>query len=70
MKECDVIISVESFFIQQSSKESIQALEDCILYYITYDELQHIYKTFPEFNFIGRVLTENIIHSANKDYIL
>lgn len=58
MKEGDVIISVESFFTQQSSNESIQALEDCIIYYITYDELQHIYKTFPEFNFIGRVLTE------------
>ena len=58
MKEGDVIISVESFFRQATSNESIQALDDCTLYYITYEELQHIYQTFHEFNFIGRVLTE------------
>lgn len=58
MKEGDVIISVESFYGQKSSYESIQALEDCVLYYIDYNELQHIYTYFPEFNFIGRLLTE------------
>lgn len=58
MKEYDVTILLKSFFTQQSSNENIQALEDCILYYITYDELQYIYKTYPEFNFISRVLTE------------
>ena len=58
MKEGDVIISVESFFKQVVSYESIQALDECILHYITYDELQYAYTHFPEFNFIGRVLTE------------
>ena len=58
MKQGDVIVSVESFFSQKESYESIQALEDCILYYITYEELQFIYNHFPEFNFIGRVLVE------------
>jgi CRP/FNR family transcriptional regulator, anaerobic regulatory protein len=58
MKEGDVIVSVESFFSQEESYESIQALEDCLLYYITYDELQYLYRHFPEFNFIGRVLLE------------
>ncbi len=58
MKEGDVIVSVESFFAQKESYESIQALEDSILYYISYEELQHIYRRFPEFNFIGRVLLE------------
>ena len=58
MKEFDVIISIESFYQQKESYESIQALEDTVLYYISYDELNYIYKTFPEFNFIGRVLTE------------
>jgi CRP/FNR family transcriptional regulator, anaerobic regulatory protein len=58
MKEGDVIVSVESFFGQKESYESIQALEDCLLYYITYDELQYIYRQFPEFNFIGRILLE------------
>lgn len=58
MKEGDVIVSVESFFTQKPSYESIQTLEDTILHYISYNELQFIYHNFPEFNFIGRVLTE------------
>ena len=58
MKEGDIVVSIESFYQQKSSYESIQALEDCLLYYISYQELQYIYKTFPEFNFTARVLTE------------
>src|SRR5665213_1582253 len=37
MKEQDVIFSVESFLNQTPSYESIQALEDSCLHYITYD---------------------------------
>jgi CRP-like cAMP-binding protein len=58
MKEGDVIISVESFFKQSISYENIQALEECVLHYINYNELQYTFHHFPEFNFIGRVLTE------------
>ncbi len=58
MKEGDVIISVESFFKQVTSYENIQALEDCSIHYIGYDELQYIYHHFSEFNYIGRILTE------------
>ncbi len=58
MKEGNVIISVESFFKQSISNENIQALEECVLYYINYNELQYIYRHFAEFNFIARVLTE------------
>lgn len=58
MKEGDVIVSVESFFKQTTSYESIQALEDCVLHYITYDELQYLFRNFMEFNFVGRVLIE------------
>ena len=58
MKEGDVIISVESYFKQQPSKENIQAIEDCELICISYDDLQVIYTKFPEFNFIARILTE------------
>lgn len=58
MKEGDVIISVESFFKQQPSYESIQVLEDSELLSLRYEDLQQIYRDFPEFNFVGRVLTE------------
>src|SRR5688572_24409360 len=50
MKEGDVVYSVKSFLTQSSSSEYIQALEDCMLYYITYQELQAIYNRFIEFN--------------------
>ena len=59
MKEGDMIASIESFYDQQPSYESIQALENCRLYYISYDELQYLYKHFPEFNTTGRLLTEH-----------
>jgi CRP-like cAMP-binding protein len=58
LKEGDVIVSVDSFFTQTVSYESIQALEDCVLHYISYTDLQYAYLHFPEFNFIGRILTE------------
>jgi CRP/FNR family transcriptional regulator, anaerobic regulatory protein len=58
MKEGDLAISIKSFFEQKPSYESIQALENTVLHYITYIDLQLIYQEFPEFNFIGRVLTE------------
>ncbi|MEJ7740639.1 MAG: Crp/Fnr family transcriptional regulator [Chitinophagaceae bacterium] len=58
MKEGDVIISVESYFKQKPSYESIQALEDCQVLCVGYDALQSIYHSYPEFNYIARVLTE------------
>lgn len=69
MKEGDVMISVESFFLQKESYESIQALDDTTVHYISYEELQIIYRHFPEFNFIGRVLTERYyIQSEQRLY--
>ena len=38
--------------------ENIRALEDYLEYYIDYTELQYLYNNYPEFNFIGRVVTE------------
>lgn len=58
MKEGDIILSVNSFFTQTPSHESIQALEDSELFCISYDELEHIYRAYPEFNFIARVVIQ------------
>lgn len=57
MKEKDVIISVKSFYMQVPSEESIIALEDVMLYGISFEHLQNIYVNYPEFNVIGRILT-------------
>ena len=58
MQEGDVIVSVISFFNQVPSAENIQTLEDSVLHYIDYKELQFLYNNFPEFNYVGRILTE------------
>ena len=57
MKEGDICVSIESFYVQKESYEFIQAIEDCEFFYITYEELEFIYSNFIEFNVIGRVLT-------------
>ena len=58
MKEGDLCVSVESFFKQKESYENIQAIEDSSVLYMGYKDLQYMYRTYPESNFIGRVLTE------------
>ena len=58
MKERDICVAAESFFTQRHGQENIQALEDCVVFYISYDELQRIYRDFGEFNNIGRILME------------
>ena len=59
MREGDVIISVESFFDQKPSYEAIQALEHTVVWYISFQELEFIYKNFMEFNYVGRVLVQH-----------
>jgi len=67
MKEGDVIISVESFYSQQPSEETIQAITPCVVWYISHNELSYIYRNFPEFNFVGRVLTEKYYVLLRKE---
>lgn len=58
MQEGHFIISILSFFSRQPSHEYVQALSDCVLWSLSHEHLQQLYRQFPEFNFIGRVLTE------------
>ena len=81
MKEGDLVASAMSFFNQSISRESIQALEDCCLFSLSYDELQFAYFNFPDFNTLGRILTEHHyqliqesllslrMHSAREKYL-
>ncbi|MBT9392327.1 Crp/Fnr family transcriptional regulator [Hymenobacter sp. NST-14] len=52
------VVSILSFFSRQPSHEYLQALESCRLWSLRYEQVQTLYQQFPEFNFIGRVLTE------------
>jgi CRP-like cAMP-binding protein len=55
--ETDAVVSVDSWYDQVPSKDYIQALEDTEVYWIAAKDLDYVYKHFPEFNFVGRVLT-------------
>lgn len=54
----DIIISIYRFFARQPSFENIETLEDCVLQSINWDQLQALYRDFPEFNKTGRLITE------------
>jgi CRP/FNR family transcriptional regulator, anaerobic regulatory protein len=58
MQEGDLAMSIRSFFQQVPSQEYLVAVEPTVLLYITHNELQDLYHTYPEFNFVGRKLTE------------
>jgi len=58
MKEGNVMHSPKSFYTGEPSKHVIEALEESELFSISKTQLEEIYKRFPAFERIGRVLTE------------
>lgn len=58
MPEKEFVISILSFYTQKPSYEYIELIEDCKLWTIAHDKVEKAYNLFPEFNFIGRKLTE------------
>lgn len=71
MKDGDVIISVQSFLKQEKSLETIELLEDSEVMSLSYTSLQYLYRKYPDFNFVGRVLTEHYyIQSEQRGYSL
>jgi CRP-like cAMP-binding protein len=51
-----VVFEVGSFFQKTASKENFQALEDCSGWFITYDQLQVLFHSIPEFREFGRMV--------------
>ncbi|MEJ7665532.1 MAG: hypothetical protein WKG07_41405 [Hymenobacter sp.] len=71
MSEGDFVISIVSFFTQQPSTEYLELLEPSVVYSIDYQQLDVLYRTFPEFNYVGRVLTERYyVQSERRAYQL
>lgn len=54
----ELLVSFASFISRQPSLETIELLEDSILYAIHYDDLQELYKTYPVMEHIGRMIAE------------
>lgn len=58
-QENEFFTSMYSFISQKPSFETIIALEESKLYYISYDDLQKLYLSVPKFERLGRILTEH-----------
>jgi CRP-like cAMP-binding protein len=70
MKENDIFVSVQSFFFQSASYETIEALEDSVVWCISYDQLQHAYAHFHEFHVHrGTILEKYYALSEQRHYM-
>ncbi len=49
-----VVLEVTSFFMRIASMETIQALTDCKAFHLTFDQLNNLFHTLPEFREFGR----------------
>ncbi|MDO6433290.1 cyclic nucleotide-binding domain-containing protein [Flavitalea sp. BT771] len=59
MRKNDLFVSVRSFFSQKPAIETIEALKDCVLHYISFEELEKAYDDYPEFDRHGRKILQN-----------
>lgn len=59
--EGDTVVAIDSFYDQTPSGDYIEALEDADLFYISFHELNYLFDHFPEFNYVGRVLTNKYL---------
>lgn len=53
-----ILGSTQPLFLLQPSKENIQFLEDSIIYSISQQHLNELYRIYPEINTIGRLIVE------------
>jgi len=53
------LMDIASFHKKEKSKLSIDALEDTMVFQISHEDLINLYKQFPKFSTIFRVLIEN-----------
>ena len=52
--ENQLVFEVSSFFNRTKSKENIQAIDDCKGWFITYEQLNNLFHSLPEFRDFGR----------------
>ena len=61
-----IVISPGSFFTQTPATESIETLADCVLAKLSFNNLQDIYRKFPEFNYHTRLITEQYFYKQEQ----
>lgn len=80
--ENELVAAIRTFTPNVSSKENIQAIEDCDMFAMKIADLDRLYLKYPSFNIVGRkvmelyyVLAENRafitrMHNAGRKYEL
>ena len=66
-QENNYVCDNESFIPQTPSIKIIQALEDCIILQISYEDLQIFYKTIRQGERFGRLVTEQVFIQILQD---
>ena len=66
-QENSFICNYESFIPQTPSTKNIQALEDCEIYQISYDNLQLFYKSISQAERFGRLVIEQVFIQILQD---
>jgi len=61
-----IVCEIFSFFKRIPSGENIQALDDCKTWFITFDQLQAIFHTMPQFREFGRTILVNAYASLKQ----
>lgn len=63
-----IVAAYTSFIYQKPSLEAIQALEDCQLYLLSYQQLQSCYASSIRFERLGRLLMEQTYVAAKQRF--
>jgi CRP-like cAMP-binding protein len=66
MMKDDVMVGVDSFFIQQPGEQYIETLKETEVLYITHECLYRLFKEFPEFNLHRATLSEKYYTQSLK----
>ncbi len=61
-----IVISAGSFFTQSPATESIESLSDSTIAQLSFTDLQRIYKKYPNFNYHGRIITEEYFYKQEQ----
>jgi len=62
--ENEVVSSISSLDMREPALENMQAIENCELFALTYDDFQDLYIKFPEFNIVARKLLQKYYKDA------
>ncbi|HUH74709.1 MAG TPA: Crp/Fnr family transcriptional regulator [Chitinophagales bacterium] len=67
----EFMVEFSSFVHQQPSMQNMELIEDCTLYYVSYDDLQELYRTYPIMERIGRLIAEyHYLSLSTHSYLL